>query len=256
MSGWEFAAIGLAGFWAGMINTIVGSGTLVTFPTLLFFGYPAVTANVSNSLGLVAGGMTGAWGYRHEIRGLGPMLARLAPVSLLGSAIGALLLLVLPPEAFEAIVPVLILLGVVLVIVGPKINAWARARGGDSELITPGRWIALIIGIFVAGMYGGYFGAAQGVILVGVMSVLLPLNVQAINGIKNVLGLIVNLVAAVVFLVVEPARIDWWVVLAVGVGALLGGVVGARVGRSLPPLLLRTVIVVIGLVAIVYLLVT
>ena len=255
MSGWEFAAIGLAGFWAGMINTIVGSGTLVTFPTLLFFGYPAVAANVSNSLGLVAGGVSGAWGYRHEIKGLGSVLARLAPVSLLGSAIGAVLLLVLPPAAFEAIVPVLILLGVLLVILGPRINRWAQ-RHHSTSLLTPGRWVALIAGILVAGVYGGYFGAAQGVILVGVMSVLLPLHVQAINGIKNVLGLIVNFVAAVVFLLVEPSVIDWWVVLAIAIGSLLGGVVGARVGRALPPWLLRTVIVVIGLVAIGYLLVT
>ncbi len=255
MSGWEFAAIALAGFWAGMINTIVGSGTLVTFPTLLFFGYPAVTANVSNSLGLVAGGVTGAWGYRHEMRGLGSMLARLAPVSLLGSAVGALLLLVLPPSAFEAIVPVLILLGVLLVIFGPRINAWARGHH-TSHVLTPGRWVALVVGILVAGMYGGYFGAAQGVILVGLMSVLLPLRLQAINGMKNVLGLVVNLVAAVVFLVVEPSVIDWWVVLAIAAGSLLGGVVGARVGRALPPWLLRTVIVVIGVTAIVYLLVT
>jgi uncharacterized protein len=255
VTGWEFAAIALAGFWAGMINTIVGSGTLVTFPTLLFFGYPAVTANVSNSLGLVAGGISGAWGYRHEIRGLGPMLARLAPASLIGSAVGALLLLVLPAAAFEAIVPVLILLGLLLVVFGPRINAWARGHH-TSHSLTPGRWVALIAGIFVAGMYGGYFGAAQGVILVGLMSVLLPLRLQAINGMKNVLGLVVNLVAAVVFLVVEPAVIDWWVVLAIAVGSLLGGVVGARVGRALPPWLLRTVIVVIGLVAIVYLLLT
>lgn len=256
MSGWEFAAIALAGFWAGMINTIVGSGTLVTFPTLLFFGYPAVTANVSNSLGLVAGGISGAWGYRHEIRELGGTLARLAPVSLVGSAVGALLLLVLPPAAFEAIVPALILLGVLLVIFGPRINRWARGKGGTTHLLTPGRWAALVVGIFVAGMYGGYFGAAQGVILVGVMSVLLPLGVQPINGIKNVLGLVVNLVAAIVFLLVEPSSIDWWVVFAIAVGSLLGGVVGARVGRALPPWLLRTVIVVIGVVAIVYLLVT
>jgi uncharacterized protein len=252
VSGWEFAAIALAGFWAGMINTIVGSGTLVTFPTLLFFGYPAVAANVSNSLGLVAGGVSGAWGYRHEIRGLGSVLARLAPVSLVGSAVGAVLLLVLPPAAFETIVPILILLGVLLVIFGPRINRWARGHG--THLLTPGRWAALVAGIFVAGVYGGYFGAAQGVILVGVMSVLLPLNVQAINGIKNVLGLVVNLVAATVFLVVEPSVIDWWVVFAIAVGSLLGGVVGARVGRALPPWLLRTVIVVIGLVAIAYLL--
>lgn len=254
MSPWEVGAIALAGFWAGMINTIVGSGTLVTFPTLLFFGHPAVSANISNSLGLVAGGLSGAWGYRHELRGLGSTVARLVPASFLGSVVGALLLLVLPPAAFETIVPALILLGVVLVILGPRINAWAR--GQDTQLITPGRWLALLLGVFLAGAYGGYFGAAQGVILVGLMSVLLPLNVQSINGIKNVLGLVVNFVAAAVFLVVDPAKIDWRVVLIIAVGSLLGGVVGARVGRALAPWLLRTVIVVIGVVAIVYLLVT
>lgn len=254
MSGWEIGAIALAGFWAGMINTIVGSGTLVTFPTLLFFGHPAVSANISNSLGLVAGGISGAWGYRHELRGLGSTVLRLVPASFVGSVIGALLLLVLPPAAFEAIVPALILLGVLLVVFGPRINAWAR--GHDTQLLTPGRWAALILGIVVAGAYGGYFGAAQGVILVGLMSVLLPLNVQSINGIKNVLGLVVNFVAAAVFLVVDPAQIDWRIVAIIAAGSLLGGVVGARVGRALPPWLLRTVIVVIGIVAIVYLLLT
>ncbi len=252
MSGWEVAAIALAGFWAGMINTIVGSGTLVTFPTLLFFGYPAVTANVSNSLGLVAGGVSGAWGYRAELTGLGRTVLRLVPVSFAGSVVGALLLLVLPPRAFEAIVPALILLGVLLVVLGPRIGTWARGR--SAQVLTPGRWAALSLGIFVAGAYGGYFGAAQGVILVGLMSVLLPLHVQAINGIKNILGLVVNLVAALVFLVVDPAVIDWRVVGLIAAGSLLGGVVGARVGRALPGWLLRAVIVVIGLVAVGYLL--
>ncbi len=254
MSGWEVGAIALAGFWAGMINTIVGSGTLVTFPTLLFFGHPPVSANISNSLGLVAGGVSGAWGYRHELTGLGGTVARLVPASLVGSAVGALLLLVLPPAAFETIVPALILLGVLLVIFGPRINAWAR--GKDTQLLTPGRWLALIAGVFLAGAYGGYFGAAQGVILVGLMSVLLPLRVQALNGVKNVLVVVANFVAAAVFLVVDPGLIDWRIVLIIAVGSTLGGLVGARVGRALAPWLLRSVIVVIGVVAVVYLLVT
>lgn len=254
MSVVEFGVIALAGFWAGMINTIVGSGSLVTFPTLLFFGHPPVTANISNSLGLVAGGASGAWGYRHEIRGLGTILKRLAPISLVGAVAGALLLLVLPPEAFETIVPVLIMVGILLVIFGPRINRWARRR--DAEALTVGRWVALILGILLAGMYGGYFGAAQGVLLIGIMSVLLPLNVQAINGLKNVLSLIVNFSAAMVFLVVSPSSINWAVVAAIALGAVLGGVAGARVGRSLAPWVLRTVIVVVGVVAIGYLLIT
>ncbi|WP_202976941.1 sulfite exporter TauE/SafE family protein [Ornithinimicrobium flavum] len=248
MSVWEVLAIILAGLAAGTINTIVGSGTLVTFPTLLFFGYPPVSANISNSLGLVPGGLTGAWGYRHELRSLGPMLRRLAPASLLGSVLGALLLLVLPPAAFEAIVPVLIALALLLVILGPRLQRWAAAH--HAERITPGRWVVLLLGVLVAGMYGGYFGAAQGVLLLGIMSILLPLRLQQMNGIKNVLGMIVNFVAAMVFLVVAPEHVNWTIVLLISIGSLLGGVVGARVGRAMPPWLLRAVIVVIGTVAI------
>ncbi|WP_010148499.1 sulfite exporter TauE/SafE family protein [Serinicoccus profundi] len=254
MSALEVVAIILAGLAAGTINTIVGSGTLVTFPTLLLFGYAPVSANVSNSLGLVPGGLTGTWGYRHELRSLGPMLRRLGPASLVGSVIGALLLLVLPPAAFETIVPVLILVALLLVIFGPRLQRWAASQHADR--ITPGRWVALIVGILLAGVYGGYFGAAQGVLLLGIMSILLPLGLQQINGIKNVLATIANLVAAIVFLVVAPELVDWMVVLLISIGSLVGGVVGARVGRRLPPVVLRGVIVVIGTIAIVNLLLT
>ncbi|QFG68713.1 sulfite exporter TauE/SafE family protein [Ornithinimicrobium pratense] len=253
MSVFEVVAIILAGLAAGTINTIVGSGTLVTFPTLLFFGYPPVAANVSNSLGLVPGGMAGAWGYRHELRSLGPMVRRLAPASLIGSVLGAVLLLVLPPAAFEAIVPILIFLSLLLVVFGPRLSRWAANQHADH--LTPGRWVALILGILFAGMYGGYFGAAQGVLLIGVMSILLPLGIQQINGIKNVLGMIVNLVAAVVFLIVAPGVIDWTIVLLISIGSLMGGFLGARVGRAMHPNLLRAVIVIIGTVAIINLLV-
>ena len=253
MSLLEVVAIILAGLAAGTINTIVGSGTLVTFPTLLFFGYPPVAANVSNSLGLVPGGMAGAWGYRHELRSLGPMLRKLAPASLVGSVLGAVLLLVLPPEAFETIVPVLIFIALLLVVFGPRLSRWAANQHADH--LTPGRSVALILGILFAGMYGGYFGAAQGVLLLGIMSILLPLGIQQINGIKNVLGMIVNLVAAVVFLIVAPGVINWTVVLLISIGSLMGGFLGARVGRAMRPGLLRAVIVVIGTVAIINLLV-
>lgn len=252
MSVWEIAAIILAGLAAGTINTIVGSGTLVTFPTLLFFGFPPVTANISNSLGLVPGGLTGAWGYRTELRQLGPMLRRLAPASFLGSIIGAVLLLLLPAKAFEAIVPVLIGLALLLVIFGPRLQKWAAAHHADT--ITPGRWVVLLLGILLAGAYGGYFGAAQGVLLLGIMSILLPLGLQQLNGIKNVLGMIVNLVAALVFLVVAPEHVNWTIVLLISIGSLLGGFIGARVGRAMPPWLLRGVIVVIGTIAILNLL--
>ncbi|MDO5738638.1 MAG: sulfite exporter TauE/SafE family protein [Ornithinimicrobium sp.] len=254
MSFWEITAIILAGFMAGTINTIVGSGTLITFPTLLFFGYPPVMANISNSLGLVPGGVTGAWGYRSELRSLGPMLRRLAPASFVGSIIGALLLLVLPAAAFEAIVPILILLALVLVVLGPRLSRWAASH--HVEAVTRGRWVALILGVVFAGMYGGYFGAAQGVLLLGLMSILLPLGLQQMNGIKNVLGAIVNFVAAMVFLIVDPSQVDWTIVLLVGIGSILGGLIGARIGKAMAPWVLRLVIVVVGVTAIIFLLVT
>lgn len=253
MSWVEAFVIVLAGMGAGTINTIVGSGTLITFPTLLFFGYPPVSANVSNSLGLVAGGMSGAWGYRKELVTSRTMLMKLAPVSLVGSVIGAVLLLVLPESAFEAIVPVLIALALLLVVAGPRLNRWAA--GQHTHTMSRGRWIALLVGILVAGMYGGYFGAAQGVLLIGLMSVLLPQGIQELNGIKNVLGLVVNLVAALTFLVVQPSQINWTVAGLIAVGSLMGGFIGARIGRAMPAWLLRAVIVVIGVVAIVVLLV-
>lgn len=252
----EALLIMLAGMAAGTINTIVGSGTLVTFPTLLAFGYPPVAANMSNSLGLVAGGISGTWGYRRELSGLKDLLRRLAPWSFLGAVTGALLLLVLPEEAFDAIVPVLIGLGVLLVLIGPWLQRRAAAAHSDGEPGQMGllRHVALSAGIFGAGAYGGYFGAAQGVLLMGMMSVLLTNPLQQLNGIKNVLGTIVNAVAAVVFLVVAWDQIEWAVAALIAVGALLGGVIGAKVGRQLPPWALRAFIVVIGVVAIVNLL--
>ncbi|MBW8173217.1 sulfite exporter TauE/SafE family protein [Ornithinimicrobium sp. Arc0846-15] len=261
MSPLELLALAIAGFGAGMINTIVGSGTLITFPILLFFGYAPVAANISSSLGLVAGGFSGAWGYRHELTGLKPLLMRLMPASLLGAVVGALLLLVLPESAFATIVPLLIALALVLVVGGPRLNKWAAGKTSkQTEIATglPSMTLAgtagLLISIFATGVYGGYFGAAQGVLLVGIMSVLLPLSLQQITGVKNMLTLTVGLVAAVVFLLVQPGQIIWSVVGILAVGSLAGGYVGAKVGRRMPPWLLRGVIVAIGLTAMVVLL--
>ncbi|GAB3583762.1 sulfite exporter TauE/SafE family protein [Calidifontibacter terrae] len=244
----EALLILLAGVGAGAINTIVGSGTLLTFPTLLAFGFPAVTANVSNTLGLVAGGISGTWGYRREAAQLKDLLRRVAPMSFVGAVIGALLLIVLPSAAFDAIVPVLILLGVLLVAFGPKLQRWAAANHAEVE--TPTRKVLLLVGILIAGMYGGYFGAAQGVLLMGIMSVLLTQPLQRLNGVKNVLGTIVNSVAAITFIVVARDEIHWGVAGLIAVGSLIGGFIGSAVGRKLPPTVLRIFIVIVGLVAI------
>ena len=248
MSFWSAVAIALAGTGAGMINTIVGSGTLITFPTLLFFGVNPLAANVSNTVGLVAGGASGAWGYRHELTGQAPTVRRLIPLSFVGSVIGAALLLILPPSAFNAIVPALIGIALVLVLAGPR-HPGMGIPGTSQQPV----WHAPVMGagVLVAGMYGGYFGAAQGVLLMGLFSALSAEPLQRLNGYKNVLALVVNLVAAVLFVIFAREHIDWLVVVLIAAGSALGGVLGASVGRRLPPNGLRAVIVVIGVVAMV-----
>ena len=249
MPWYEVIALLAAGMAAGTINTIVGAGTLITFPTLLFFGYPPLVANVSNTVGLVAGGITGIHGYRRELAGHGAILRRLMPVSLVGAVTGAILLLWLPESAFDAIVPVLIAASVALVLLGPRLKAWAAARHPDHD--SRGRRLLLIAGVFGAGVYGGYFGAAQGVLLVGIMSALMAISLQSVNGLKNVLATVANVVAAVIFIVVAPDRVNWAVAALLAVGALAGGFVGARYGRRLSPVILRRLIVVVGVLAIV-----
>lgn len=249
MPWYEVIALLAAGMAAGTMNAVVGAGSLITFPTLLFFGYPPLVANISNTVGLVAGGITGIHGYRGELVGQGDALRRLMPVSLLGAVSGAVLLLWLPESAFAAIVPALIALAVLLVILGPRLQAWAAARHPDHE--RAGQPAVLIAGVFAAGVYGGYFGAAQGVLLVGVMSALMTISLQRVNGLKNVLGTVVNLVAAVTFILVAPDRIDWGVAALIAVGALAGGYIGARYGRRLSPVVLRRLIVTVGVVAVV-----
>ncbi|GIN05608.1 UPF0721 transmembrane protein [Planomonospora venezuelensis] len=244
--------IALAGVAAGTINTVVGSGTLITFPTLLAFGVPPVTANVSNTVGLVPGSMSGVFGYRRELAGQGARVLRLGSASLLGGVVGALLLLRLPSAAFDAIVPVLIALGVVLVLLGPRIQrsvaTRAASRGGIPDHGVWWVWPA----VAATGVYGGYFGAAQGVLLMAVLGIGVADSMQRHTATKNVLALIVNAVAALVFIAV--ADIDWVVAGLIALGSVVGGQIGAGVGRRLPPVLLRAVIATVGVVALAVLL--
>ena len=254
MTGWEMVAVAAAGFAAGGINAVVGSGTLVTFPVLLAVGLPPVTATVSNSLGLVPGNLTGAIGYRRELAGQRSLLIRLLPASILGALTGAFLLLHLPPSSFEAIVPVLIALAVVLVAVQPALQRSLRNRrpveDGVSPRIGPGRLTALFAGAYLTGSYGGYFAASQGVLQIGIFGLLLRESLQRLNAIKNVLTTAVNGVAAATYVVVANDRVDWRASALIAVGAILGGYTGARFGRRLPSAVLRTAIVLLGLVAI------
>jgi uncharacterized protein len=261
----------------------------------LLFGYPPLVANVSNNIGLVGGGITGTFGYRRELAGKGRSIRRLLPASALGGVTGALLLLVLPAEAFRAIVPVLIVVGLLMVVFGPAIQRRAARRreertaavvapagaaplgasasgteaseteavgasavGVDAAGAIPApslaRRIAIIGGVYVLGIYGGYFGAAQGVLLVGLLSVLTTEPLQSINGLKNLLTTTVNTLAAITFMVVSWHSVNWKVVLLIAGGALLGGVAGARFGRRMSPFFLRALIVIVGVIALIRLL--
>ncbi len=239
----------VAGIAAGTINTVVGSGTLITFPVLLGIGLPPVTANVTNTVGLFPGSLVGAYGYRRELAGQRRRATVLGSASVLGAIAGATLLLTLPAGAFKAIVPVLIVLALLLVIFGPKLTGLLGRLGHQpSATVGPALWVLTML----TGVYGGYFGAAQGVLLMGILGLMLAEPVQRQNALKNVLAGLVNLVAALVFMV--TAHVDWAAAGLLVVGSMLGGVLGARIGRRLSPKALRVVIVVVGLVAIVRLL--
>lgn len=246
MTPWEAAAIFAAGVGAGGINTIVGSGSLITFPTLLALGYPPVVANVSNNVGLVPGGLAGAFGYREELKGQRARLIRLGTASVLGSVVGSLLLLRLPEEAFRVIVPVLIGIACVLVVLQPRINAWL-SRWQQTAPLHGGP--LLWLGVLLSGVYGGYFGAAQGVILIALLGILLNDDLQRLNAAKNVMALLVNMVAAALFILL--ADVDWGAALMIALGATVGGFLGARIGRRLSSTALRAVIFCIGVAAIV-----
>jgi uncharacterized membrane protein YfcA len=245
------AGIFLAGLAAGTINTIVGSGSLITFPTLLAAGYPSITANVSNTLGLVPGSLSGAIGYREELYGQRSRLVRLAGASASGAVLGAVLLLTLPSEVFDSVVPLLILLACALMALQPRLSKALAARRGDPPLHGGA---GLLVSVFLTGVYGGYFGAAQGVILIALLATFLPDQMQRLNAAKNVLAMVANGVAALIF--IGFADVAWGAAGLIALGATVGGQLGARLGRKLPTPVFRAAVVILGTIVAVKLLVS
>jgi uncharacterized membrane protein YfcA len=249
MGAGEIIAIAAAGIAAGTINTVVGSGTLITFPVLLAFGYAPVTANVSNTIGLVPGSISGAIGYRRELAGQRSRALRLGACSVLGGITGAVLLLVLPASAFKAVVPAFIAVALVLAVAQPRLN---RSLAGHVASGARRVKVLLPVAVYITGVYGGYFGAGQGIILLSILGVTLPQSLHDSNALKNVLAGLVNGVAGVYF--VFAAHVEWGPAAIIAVSSILGAQLGARYGRRLPPAALRALIVVVGLTAIVRLL--
>ena len=233
----EALAVLAAGFSAGGINAIVGSGSLITFPVLLAVGFAPVTANVSNSVGLVFGNISAAWGYRRELVGQRERALMGGAGTALGAITGSVLLLTLPEGVFEAVVPALILLACGLMIVRPK------PQLGHGSLSHHRKVVLVAIG-FAVGVYGGYFGAAQGVILLAALRFLIPDHLQRLNGLKNVMVGVANGVAAILFIIV--AHIAWDAAALVAVGSIAGAQLGARYGRRIPEQALRWTVVTVG----------
>jgi len=226
-----------AGFAAGAVNTIVGSGSLITYPVMVFLGVPPVTANIANTVGLVPGSIAGAWGYRDKLPGKKKLLVRLGAASLTGAIGGATLLTQLPKAAFALVVPVLILAAAALVGIQPLIVRRTRPAGGT-------RWGQLIFWVFLAGVYGGYFSAAQGVILLGLLGIFLASGLQEQNAVKNMLQALVNIVAAIFFVII--GGVAWPYAGLVAIGSLIGAPVGAVVAKRIPTRGFRIGIVVFG----------
>ncbi len=241
------------GVVAGTVNAIVGAGSLLTFPTLLFLGYPPLVANVSNTIGLVPGTISGAVGYRRELVGQRARAIPLLVAAGLGGITGAGLLLVLPAAAFARIVPVLILIACVLVAIQPRVSTWVLERRARRGAVHHGGGPILVIGVFLTGIYGGYFGAAQGVILIALLAILIDDDLQRLNGLKNLIAVVINGVAALIFIAVAP--VAWPAAILLAIGSTIGGQLGALMGRRMSPFVLRGAIIIVGTVVAVRLLI-
>ncbi|PTT67041.1 sulfite exporter TauE/SafE family protein, partial [Arthrobacter sp. HMWF013] len=193
-----------------------------------------------------------------ELKGRGRQLLRLLPASLLGGITGAFLLLNLPETVFHFVAPVLLVLALLMVVFQPRLQAWVRDREANPEHAVRDKrhGVLLLVLVYLAGIYGGYFVAAQGILLVGILGIFLTGTIQNANAMKNILVLGVNLVAAFSYLLFAFDRINWLVVLLIAVSSTVGGLLGAKVGRRLSPPVLRTVIFILGLVALGFMIAT
>lgn len=241
----EGLLLAVAGLAAGFANAVAGGGSLLSFPALLATGHGAVAANVTNTVSLWPGYLSGAATYRHDLRDQGERVAVLAATGAAGGAVGTVLLLVAPPGVFDAVVPWLVLVAVALLAAQPRVAAAVRRRA-DTRDRAPHASVRLHLATFAAATYGGYFGGGLGVILLAVLGIFLPDDLTRLNGLKNALSLVVNTVALVGFALFGP--VAWGAVAVVGPASLVGGVTGGRVARRVSAVALRRIVIVWGTV--------
>ena len=249
MTGLEQLAVLAAGLGAGILTTTVGVASLLSFPVLVAIGIPPVVANASNTVGLIPAGLSGSFGYREELREHPRVTATVILTCAAGAVLGAALLLGLDPSVFEAVVPWLILFTCLLVGAQPWISRWLRRHHDASHPPAPRETMSPTTTFFAAltGVYGGYFGAGSGVMMVAVLALGLDLELRIINALKTLAVLSGNVVAGVIFLF--AADLDWRAVVLLAVGSVVGGYVGARIGRKLPPTVFRVLVVAAGITA-------
>jgi uncharacterized membrane protein YfcA len=242
--------VAAGGLVAGAVNAVAGGGTLVAFPALLAAGVPALTANITCSVGLISGYAGGSLAYRRELDAQGARVRALLPAAALGAAVGAVLLLVTPQHTFRAVVPFLLLASAALLALQPRV---ARALGERLHGMSDVHWGARA-GVGVAAVYGTYFGAGLGVLLLAVLGILVADELQRLNALKGVLSLLINVVGAVVFVV--SAHVAWLYAAALLVSAFIGGTAGVSIARRLRPAIMRAAVVILGFVVGVVLLVS
>lgn len=242
-----------AGFIAGMMNSIAGGGTLISFPALLWHGLSAIEANATNTVALWLGSLSSAWGYRQEVSQGGRKYLWLIVPSLLGGIIGAVLLRYTPPALFDALVPWLILFATLLLMIQEPVQRWLRRKQNPEAAKSPdqtndnssGWLIGALAYQFLASIYGGYFGAGMGIVMLAILGLIGLTDIHQMNGLKNLYAGIINLVAGIYF--IASGLIDWPAALVMMAGAAVGGYASAGVARRLGRQFARRAVIGIGL---------
>lgn len=237
----------IAAIAAGFINAIAGGGTLITFPVLLYLGFPPVVANVTNTVALVPGTIGGMWGQRNDFKPQYQSLLKLLPVAVLGGIAGGLFILNTSEKIFSSLVPYLILAATLLLASQVRIKKWVVSRMGHVRHEKRNNRIMLVL-VFLASVYGGYFGAGLGVILMAVLGLVIDDSLNRLNFLKQALAFSINLAAAIYFSF--SGKVEWMVSFVMIFGSLSGGYLGGKIAGKINPEILRWIVVTSGLIAV------